>query len=203
MGKLLFGKTNQRAKAIVEVEVICPSCEETRIVKTQQRHIKNVRNRLCRSCAQKQGKSVYKIRESLSTQTRECLFCDTVFVPRSGNHRCCSEECAILNWRNKREFGGRLKEIAGFKDKQCQICGRKNVKRSAIHHVWGSNHPNSPLVVLCPGCHDLINRIFFRQFVPSAAKMEKLINFILAERFKEGAPLAKVIYDEEVVKEDI
>lgn len=182
----------KKADQTIPVEVNCPDCHQVRIVLTQKRHIKSAQGRLCRSCCQKRKQNPYIIQEILKQQIRECRFCGKPFTPKSGNHRCCSGECSRLYFRSNYQFNGKLKEAIGFTNRQCYICRRANVIKHAIHHAWGSDNPNSPLIFLCSGCHNLLTRFWGRKFSSSPSALESFITLALARKMGKIPPKVTV-----------
>jgi hypothetical protein len=88
-------------------------------------------------------------------------------------------------------FGGRMLKAEGWSGKDCQICPRSGLKTYHVHHVYG--HPDhSRLIILCPGCHDLVSQLALRREW-SGQNYARLIWFAHAQR--AGAPVAAVEVD--------
>lgn len=118
---------------------------------------------------------------------RTCPMCKTVFT-RQSNY--CSDNCRNMARHDIEYFGGLRTTAVGFKERQCWVCGKIGLKRINVHHVMGKANSHVPLVVLCPGCHQLITRLSHRLMLEDAHKVADLITLC---RFEAGLEDAKTV----------
>lgn len=113
-----------------------------------------------------------------------CPYCETEFWPLSHKQVYCNRKCADESRTDAGYFGGRRRETIGLAEKQCQLCGRKNVKGLSSHHAIGKeNDPNNEfLIALCPGCHHLVTLLGGRNFTGTPEIWEGLIQLVLIRK---------------------
>lgn len=113
-----------------------------------------------------------------------CPYCETEFWPLSHKQVYCNRKCGDQARVDKNYFGGRRRETIGLAEKQCQLCGRKDIKGLSSHHAIGKeNDPeNEFLVALCPGCHQIVTILGGRNFSGTPEIWEALIQLVLIRK---------------------
>lgn len=113
-----------------------------------------------------------------------CPYCETEFWPLSHKQVYCNRKCGDQARVDNNYFGGRRRETIGLAEKQCQLCGRKDVKGLSSHHAIGKeNDPeNEFLIALCPGCHQIVTILGGRNFAGTPEVWEALIQLVLIRK---------------------
>jgi len=114
----------------------------------------------------------------------ECPYCKTMFWPQSHKQIFCNRKCANDSRTDESYFGGRRRETVGLLERQCQLCGGKDIKGLSSHHVLGKENDsdNAHLVALCPGCHQIVTIVAGRRFVATPEAWEVLIQLVLMRK---------------------
>lgn len=116
--------------------------------------------------------------------TKECPVCKTEY---SSGRAACSDACANRLRKNDDYFGGRMQEADGWDEKRCQACHRIRPSGYQIHHVYG--HPDhSRLVLLCPGCHEIVSKLAWRKL--DIDVLRKLVEFAIMQFTKRDVLLS-------------
>ncbi len=126
-----------------------------------------------------------------------CLYCGEPFKPRTASQLYCRPKCKLAARNDDTFFDGMRRTAIGFDERQCWACQKIKLKSFHVHHVVGkANDPKDPLlVVLCPGCHNLVTKLSGRLFLEDPRKVADIITLA---RFEKGLPNVKttVIYEE-------
>lgn len=85
----------------------------------------------------------------------------------------------------------------GFDLGFCWVCQKVKLKgrKKQAHHVVGKEEDPELQVILCPGCHQLVELLAHRKFLCNEYILEDLITLA---RFKAKLPDAKTIVKYEV-----
>lgn len=87
----------------------------------------------------------------------------------------------------------KLRPLAvGFDEGKCWVCQKVNLKKGKkqCHHVLGKKWDIELQTVLCPGCHQLVEWLSHRTFLPDPHKVADLITLA---RFKAQLPDMRTI----------
>jgi 5-methylcytosine-specific restriction endonuclease McrA len=126
-------------------------------------------------------------------RTNVCLYCGEEFEgPKNDMQLYCSAACNKQAKRDEEYFDGMRRTAIGFEDRICWVCRKDKLKSFHVHHVIGRrNDPSDPLlVVLCPGCHNLITKLSNRIFL---ADPHKVADIITLARFDKGLPNVRTV----------
>lgn len=130
-----------------------------------------------------------------------CVYCGkSLTKKRALTSEFCTKKCENQFGYDAKNFNGDRRTAIGYNVRKCWICGRMNLPKINVHHVYGRKtllyadpEPNvvyrdvDLFVVLCPGCHHLVYVLSRRVFLEDANKLADLITLARCERLMPNA----------------
>lgn len=150
-----------------------------------------------RFCSDTCRDEFWKAARRINKPVQECLYCGAEFDPGHTAKFYCTKKCQWTARQDARYFQGLRRTAIGMGLRECWVCRKPNLKRIHVHHVIRkANYDYPMLVVLCPGCHEIVSKLGRRVFLDNPKVVQDLLTLA---RFARELPNARTTVTYEVI----